>query len=341
MGSKNMDEYEHLKNDFLLKLEESLPKLTISDLNKICKSLDLSAYAYTISKKETALVPVADNMPSLVKVYLVVKKTEGLSSGTLDNYARILKLFFAFVGKKPEDVTANDIRMFIYQYQQQKNVSDRTLDKYREYICWFFHWAHTEEYITKNPGRPIRAIKYEQRERQSLTQLELEYLRLACRTLREKAILEFLYSTGCRVSELTNVKLSDINWKEGTVVLFGKGKKYRLGYINAKCEVALNEYLKFRSSDSLYLFVSERAPHGKLTKNSIENSIKRIASRSKVAKHVTPHIIRHTTATQAINNGMAIEEISKMLGHASVETTMIYAKVSKENIQTQHSKCII
>lgn len=164
---------------------------------------------------------------------------------------------------------------------------------------------------------------------------------MACRTPREKAMLEFFYSTGCRVSELCNVKKSDIDWRENSVHLFGKGKKHRTSFINAKCEVALTEYIAQRKDECEYLFVSERAPHDKLEKASIEKAIKKLAERAGINKRVTPHILRHTTATQAVNNGMAIEEVSKLLGHASISTTMVYAKVSTENVQTHHAKCVI
>ena len=336
-----MNAYEHLKNHFMTELDNSVKGLPKEYFAEIGRALDKAAYAYEISLKETALVARDDPVPWLVRTYLVVKKTEGLSDGTLDNYSRILKHFFLFIRKQPEDVVANDIRMFVYAYQQRKTVSDRTLDKYRETICWFFHWAHTEEYIPKNPARSVKSIKYEAKERQALTQVELEYLRLACKTVREKAIVEFLYSTGCRVSELTNVTKKDIGWESGTVHLFGKGKKHRTSYINAKCSVALSEYLKTRSDESEYLFVSDRNPHGKLTKCAIERVIKILASRTSIEKKVTPHVFRHTTATQAVNSGMAIEEISRLLGHSNLSTTMVYTKVSNESIRAQHMKHVV
>lgn len=336
-----MNAYEQLKNSFYLELERIMPDMAKERMVAIGRALDMASYPYEVRPKENALAVVEDPVPMLVKTYLVVKKTEGLSDGTLDNYRRTLRDFFLWVRKSPSDVTANDIRMFVYEYKFHHAVSDRTLDKYREYICWFFHWAHTEEYIQRNPGRSVKPLKYEIKERQALTQIELEYLRRACKTMREKAIVEFLYSTGCRVSELTNAKKSDIDWKQNTVHLFGKGKKHRTSYINAKCEVALLEYLKSRNDASEYLFVSERQPHEHIDNSVVQSMFRRISEGSILNRRVTPHMIRHTTATQAVNNGMAIEEVSKLLGHANVATTMIYAKVSQSNIQTQHTKCVI
>lgn len=334
-----MNTYEQMKNKFFCELGAiNFPPELIASAGQ---ALDRAIYQYNITPKETSLVVRQDPIPSLVKTYIIVKKTEGLSDGTLSNYARVLKQFFAWVLKQPEEVTANDIRMFIYDYQQQRGVSDRTLDKYREFICWFFHWAYTEEYIPRDPSKSVKSIKYEEKERQALSQIELEYLRLACRSLRDKAIIEFLYSTGCRVSELIAVKKNDIDWKQNTVHLFGKGKKHRTSFINAKCEVALLEYLRSRTDESEYLFVSQRIPHNKIGKCSVEKILRTLSERSGISKRVTPHMLRHTTATQAANSGMPIEQVSKLLGHANISTTMIYAKVSNDAVHTQHTKCIV
>ena len=336
-----MNAYEQMKNTFYVELEQILPDLSREYYELIGTALDRAAFPYDITVKETSLTIAVDLIPPLLKTYIAVKKVEGLSDGTLSNYARTLKTFFLWVRKLPEDVTANDVRMFLYEYSTNRNISDRTLDKYREFICWFFNWACSEEYIRKNPCASIKSIKHEIRPRQPLTQIELEYLRTACVTQRERAILEFLYSTGCRVSELSIATKDDIDWKNGTVHIFGKGRKHRTSFINAKCEVYLREYLDGRTDDSEFLFVSEREPHDKLTKCAIESIVKKIAKRSKVTKTVSPHVIRHTTATQAINNGMSIEDVSKLLGHNNVATTMIYAKVSTESVHNQHTKCII
>lgn len=336
-----MNGYEQMKNAFLAELNRRMPDLVGETISAIGDTLDKAAYPFDVTVKNTAIVVREEVIPEVVKIYIAVKKTEGLSHGTLSNYARTLEQFFLWTKKQPDEVTANDIRMFLYNYQQYRNVSNNTLEKYREMICWFFTWAHREEYIQRDPSRSVKSIKTETKERQALTQLELEHLRLACNTVREKAMLEFMYSTGCRVSELCAVKLSDIDSRGGTVHLYGKGRKHRTSFINAKCEVALCEYLKCRKGESEYLFVSDKVPHEKLTKAAIEKIVNQIAERSGVNKHVTPHVLRHTTATQAVNNGMPIEGVSKLLGHASVATTMIYAKVSKEIVQAQHVKCVI
>lgn len=333
--------YEQQKNSFLIELETRMPNLPGEQINAITSALDKASYSFDIKEKETAITTYVDPIPRLVKMYLVIKRTEGCSLGTIDNYKRVLFSFFLWSKKQVEEITAQDIRMYIYEYQQHRHISDRTLDKYRQILCWFFNWAHSEEYISHNPAKSIKAIRHEIKERQALTQTDLEYVRRSCKTKREIAIIEFLYSTGCRVTELTNVKMSDIDWNEGTVHLFGKGKKHRTSYLNAKCEVALKEYLQEREEPNEFLFITERRPSRKLTKCAVEKIVRQMSERCNIDKKITPHVLRHTTATQAINSGMPIEDVSRLLGHANVATTMIYAKVSNAKVKTEHARCIL
>lgn len=173
-----------------------------------------------------------------------------------------------------------------------------------------------------------------------MTQLELEYIRNACVTQRDRAMVEVFYSTGCRVSELAILKKSDVDFVTGEVQLFGKGRKHRVSYLNAKAKFALAEYWNSRSDDSEYAFVSERGCH-ELKKEAIEKAIRTISDRSGITKKVTPHKFRHSTATQALESGMPIESIQLLLGHSSINTTMIYAKTNKARVKTEHAKYVV
>lgn len=302
------------------------------------------AYNYDISKKTTEVATQnTEDMPQLLKTYLVCKKMEGLSEATLYNYGHCLKIFFNTLNKLPEQITANEIRVFLYKYQEERKISNRTLDKYREYISWFYQWACDEEYIERNPARAIKPIKHEVKPRQALSQIELEYLRKACTTPKEKAIIEVLYSTGCRISELVNLNKFDIDWNEKSVHLFGKGSKHRTSFLNAKAEVALHEYLETRMDAEECLFVSDRRPYHRIKSDALQKIVRTISERASnnIGKHVTPHVLRHTTATTAIRNGMSVEDISKLLGHEKIDTTMIYAKTSMANVQAGHKKYIV
>lgn len=331
--------YEHFRNEFQCVAEEQrIPTQTIADVLHV---LDQIAERYEIQKKETALTPYIEEMPEVLKIYLVCKKIAGLSQTTLDTYARMLSLFFRTVRTPMAKITANDIRVYLYRYQQERGCSNRSLDKYRQYLSSFFSWADDEGYIQGNPMRTILPIKYERKPRKNLTQLELEYLRQACKTPREQAIIETLYSTGCRVSEMAGLKKGDIDWNARSVHLFGKGGKHRTSFLNARAEVTLKTYLATRNDDCEYLFVTERKPYRPLKKEALEKIVRNIADRIPEKIHVTPHILRHTTATLALQNGMPIADISKLLGHEKIDTTMIYAHTCMESVQAGHKKYVI
>lgn len=336
-----MNMYEQMRSAYLVELAKEYPGMTGESLEQICAVLDRVSQRYEIQEKEMALAVDTDPIPALVKTYIVVKKTEGLSNGTLQNYALILRTFFNWCRKSPVDVTTNDIRVFLYEYSIQRKVSDRTLDKYRQMICWFFSWAHSEEYIPRSPAKSIKVIKHEIKERQALTHLEMEQLRSGCATPRDRAILELMYSTGCRVSELSGIRYGDVNWDEGTVHLIGKGRKHRTSYLNARAIVALKAYLRTRTDTCDSLIVTDREPHRSVSKETIEAVIRRISEASGVGRHVTPHIVRHTTATIAVSAGMPIEDVSKLLGHASINTTLIYAKPTAGKIRSEHIRCVV
>ena len=331
--------YEKFRNDYLLEIM-GLPEETVKFA---VKALDRVASKYEIAQRELGLAVYGEDLPDAAKMYLVVKKMAGLSDGTLNNYKLILERFFRMVRKPPERVEPNDIRMFLYVYQKERGISSRTLDKYREYIAWFFAWANSEGYISRDPAKTISAIKYEIKPRVALSQVELEYLRASCETPRESAIIEMLYSTGCRVSELAALKKSDVDWYEKSVHLYGKGRKHRTSFINAKAEVALIRYLDSRNDDSDFLFVSSRRPYKNLKKEGIEKIVRTIAHRSscKTDKTITPHVLRHTTATTALQSGMPIADISKLLGHEKIDTTMIYAESSLADVKAGHRKHIV
>lgn len=331
---------EQLRNEFLVSLSLDFNK---EDSEKILHHFDLIMQNYNIELKKNKIVNYNNELPEMVNTYLICKQMSGLAESTLKNYKLILRRFFTTVQQTPEKITANNIREFLYNYQQQKQISRRTLDKYREYINRFFTWATEEGYLQINPSRNISPIKYEEKPREALTQLELEYLRQACTTNRERAILEVLYSTGARVSELIQIKKSDINWYDRSVHLYGKGRKHRTSFLNAKAEVALNQYLETRKDKNDYLFVSVKSPYHNLTKDAIEKIIRNISKKAfeHTHKKVTTHILRHTTATTALQSGMPIVDISKLLGHESIDTTMIYAKTSLEDVQSGHRKHII
>lgn len=330
---------EKLKNDLLTMLDQHVQVDTLRQLEPYIENI-LSNYE--IEERKTEIIPYGSDIPETVQIYIVSKKISGLSEKSLYLYLIVLTDFFRTVRKKPEKVTANDIRIYLYQYQKIHGISNRTLDCKRTIICSYFNWMASEEYIIRNPAINIQPIKYERKHKRAMSQLDLERVRLACETKREKAIVEVLYSTGCRVTELERLNISDVNFETKEVMLFGKGSKHRTSYLNAKAEVALKDYLSSRTDDNPALFVYDRKPYGRLKKSGIEFLIRKMMKRtSGITTHVTPHIFRHTTATTAIDRGMSIVDVSKLLGHARVETTMEYITTNSDSVKNNHYNCVI
>ena len=328
--------YEHLRNDFQIKL---MPHFSASQIDQIMAALDKVSTDYTISERETSLMVVDDEITKLVNIYLSSKKLEGLSDGTIEMYANRLRIFFNTVQRKAQDIEPNEIRLFLVQYQQQKKISDRTLDKIRQNLNSFFEWCVNEDYISKNPCRNIKEIKWEAEPRRSLTRFQLERVRRACKTKRDLAVVDVLYSTGCRVTELVNMKFSDMDDKEHSIKIIGKGKKHNTVYLNTNAQISLNEYLNERKGDSDYIFVSDREPHDQLSVRTVQRLIGDLAD--ELDLKITPHILRHTSATLALQNGMEITQVQKMLGHSSVNTTQIYAETSQEEVAVSHKRYVI
>lgn len=316
-------------------------KVSDDELEVILRELEVFSGNYDIQKKETALVEYTPQIPECYKVYMISKKIEGLRPSTLNTYGGYLKDFFFTVNKPLHQITTNDIRTYLYTYQQTHKVINRTMDGKRLVLNTFFEWCRDEGYINKNPCKQIHPIKYNVRPLDPLTGIELEVVRDACKTYREKAIIETLYSTGCRVSELMNLSKNDINFQTKEVMLLGKGNKYRISYINARAEVALKKYLDIRTDDNTALFVGERKPHNGIKKTTIEKIVREIGQRSGIGRRVYPHLIRHTTGTDALMRGMTLPELQELFGHVKPETTMIYAKTCRDNIKHNHQRCIV
>lgn len=330
---------EKLKNDLITMLDKYVD---VGTLQQIEPQLELILSNYEIEDRKTEIIPYGSDIPETVEIYMVTKKISGLSDKSLYLYGVVLTDFFRTIQKKPETVSANDIRVYLYLYQKNHKISNRTLDCRRTIICGYFNWMASEEYICKNPAINIPPIKYERKHKKAMTQLDLEKVRSACKTKREKAIVEMLYSTGCRVTELERLNISDVNFETKEVFLFGKGDKHRTSYLNAKAEVALKDYLNERSDENPALFVYDRKPHSRLKKSGIELIVKKILERtSDVSTHVTPHVFRHTTATTALDRGMNIVDVSKLLGHRKVETTMEYITTNSESVKNDHHNYIV
>lgn len=323
-------------NSLMMKLEN---KISNDDLRIVYIQLDLLCADYDIKKKETLPAVLFDDVIE-VKHYLISRKIEGLSDATLKQYKRCLEKFFLIVRKATKDISTNDIRLYLYKLKEERGLSDSTIDDTRMYINAFFTWLVDNDYIAKNPCRQIKPIKQAKLEKQPFSEIEMEKLRQACSSDRDIAIIETLYSTGCRVSELVNIKLSDIDTRDKSIQVIGKGKKERTVYLNARSEIAISNYLESRGFESEYLFCQAKLPHNNLSTRSIEKLLKRLGEISNIP-NAHPHKVRRTMATDALRHGMPVEEISVLLGHSSISTTMIYAKVDKKDVKRNHEKYVV
>ena len=293
---------------------------------------------YEIQKKETGLTLIS-GLPPVVDLYLASKSVENLSDGSVYQYRQKLVNFFQKIRKPIDEITANDIRMYLYDYKRDNQVSDSTLDGTRRVLNCFFSWLVLNDYLVRNPVAKLPKIKHQQKERTPLTSYELEELRWSCDDIRQKAIVDFLFSTGCRVSECVDVQLSDIDWTNRSVIIrHGKGDKYRKVFFNAESELTLRRYLATRDDATPYLFVSKRAPHTRLGTRAMQLIIKDARIRSQITNHCTPHTLRHTFATYGIHAGIPLEQLQALMGHAKPETTLIYAKLDTSDLQHTHQQ---
>lgn len=308
-------------------------------LSAFRNELNVIAQSYSIERTKKDLIVWNYELPKCFEYYLVTKKIEGKSDETLKLYKIYISQALMAIAKPLEEITANDIRVHLYKVQKERGISDRTLDSRRSCLLSFFGWIAAEGYISKNPMLNIQPIKYERKERQPIEAVSLETIRFNCQSTREQAIIEVLYSTACRVTELVRLDKEDVNFATGEVKLFGKGGKHRTSYLSPRAKLHLMNYLNDRNDENNALFVGERSPHSRMSKRAVENTVRAIGERCGI-NGLHPHLFRHTCATDALNKGMPITQLESLLGHSSLDTTMIYAKVAQTDVANSHSKYI-
>lgn len=328
------------KEEVIIKiLDRVMDELPIISTDRLRPILDTVLYDYDIRPAEKALV-LRSNIRDMAGLYLASKKVEGLSLITLKNYSYRLKRFMEFMGKNVEDINTMDIRMYLAAYQKHTGCANTTLESEVAGLKSFFGWLENEEYIVKSPMRKIKYPKTEKRIRQALTPEELELMRDNCKTLRERALVEFFYTTGCRLDEVVKTNKENINWQDLSLRVIGKGDKERIVYISEKAKVHVRKYLLSRLDSCDSLFVTERQPIRRLGRRSIEREFESLGRTAGIGKPVYPHIIRHTTATDMMRNGATLSEVQAYLGHDDPSTTQVYAEVSRESVRSAHKRCI-
>lgn len=298
---------------------------------------------YGILKDYTITREVEDGKSDLsrrITYYLGAKRIDGLSAHTIKNYKYTLELFASRINKSVSKITTDDIRGYIAYLSTSRKLKETSLQTHINTLRAFFGWMHMEEKIKKNPMLKIRSFKMDRKNaRQALSVEELERLRNACKGYREKAIVEFLVSTGCRLSEVTQLNVDDLNFNDRSVMVTGKGGKDRLVFFSVRARLMLQEYIKQRKGGT-GLFVSSKIPYLSLKQRAIQRIIYSIGERAGLATRVHPHLLRHTFATLALNSGMEVTVIQRLLGHEDIATTQIYATMNEEVIQHQYNKYV-
>lgn len=273
----------------------------------------------------------------LLEVFLSAKKIEGCSDKTIHYYRTSIEKLCGAVGKNVREVTTNDIRRYLAELQESRGLSKVTIDNLRRIFSSFFSWLEDEDYIVKSPVRRIHKVRTDTLVKEVLTDENIEVLRDSCQELRDIAMIDLLASTGMRVGELVKINREDIDFHERQCVVFGKGNKEREVYFNARTKIHLKKYLEQRSDDNPALFVSLSNPHSRLTISGVEVRLRKLGKAANIAK-VHPHKFRRTLATMAIDKGMPIEQVQKLLGHVKIDTTLHYAMVNQTNVKMAHRK---
>ena len=298
------------------------------------QNIEITVLTDEIKKKEEQ-----NTNEKFINSFLSAKEIEGCSQRTISYYKENIQRLISKLEKPIKGITTEDIRNYLSNYKETNNCGSVTIDNIRRVFSSFFAWLEDEDYIIKSPVRRIHKVKAASIIKETFTDENIEKMRAECKNIRNLAIIELLISTGMRVGELVNLNIEDINFEDRSCIVQGKGNKQREVYFDARTKIHLMQYLNIRKDDNKALFVSKNKPHQRLSISGIELIVRKIGVKTDVNR-VHPHKFRRTLATMAIDKGMPIEQVQKLLGHVKIETTMHYAMVNQNNVKISHRKYI-
>lgn len=326
-----------MKEELITEIQRRmLPYLTNEQLSHLREVLDYTLHGVLITSVEQ---PEEQPKIDTTAAFIAAKRIEGCSEKTLTYYQNTIEAMSAEIGKTPQQITTEDLRQYLTNYQMQRQSSRVTIDNIRRILSSFFSWLEDEDYIIKSPVRRIHKVKTPKTIKEIYTDEELELLRDGCDTSRDLAIIDLLASSGMRIGEMTSLNRDDINFAERECIVFGKGDKERPVYFDARTKIHLQDYLASRADNNPALFVSLRPPYNRLQIGGVETRLREMGERLKLSR-VHPHKFRRTMATTAIDKGMPIEQVQQLLGHQKIDTTMHYAMVKQQNVKLAHRKFI-
>lgn len=304
-------------------------------INTVQDVLTLELNQYEVQERCTDVAVQDSSAEGLLRRYIATKRVEGIADSTLQRYAGENLKLIRFLRKPLFEVTTYDLRFYLSYRRQQGKVSNRTLDGMRRCYSSFFSWLSAEGLIGRNPCAALAQIKYRKTVKKPYSATDMEKLRKACNSIRDLALLDFLYCTGCRVSEVSHLDISDVDFDRMEAVVLGKGNKERTVYLSEVAAMHLQEYLDSRTDRSEALFTGKGSK--RMGKNGIEALLRKLGKMAGV-ENVHPHRYRRTLATNLLDRGMNIQDVAAILGHADLKTTQVYCYISHANVQAAYRK---
>ena len=312
-------------------------QLTMEQLEQLERVLAASL-ANVVMAENISNIDETSN-PKLLHLFISAKRIEGCSEKSLKYYKMVIEKMVAELDKPIRQISTSDLRTYLANYQKERQSSKVTIDNMRRIFSSFFSWLEDEDYILKSPVRRIHKVKTAVTIKETYTDEALETMRDHCDSLRDLALIDMLASTGMRVGELVLLNRDDINFEERECVVFGKGSKERMVYFDARTKIHLQNYLAQRTDSNNALFVSLKAPYERLQIGGVESRLRELGKRLSLPR-VHPHKFRRTLATMAIDKGMPVEQLQRLLGHQRIDTTLQYAMVKQSNVKIAHRKYI-
>lgn len=326
---------EAVINEIILEMQS---KADNGQLIELKSALERIFYKYEIKEKIDFEDTEISNA-SYIELFLSAKKIEGCSLKSIKYYNATIYNMLKIVNKNIKQIVTDDLRTYLTDYQINNNSSRVTIDNIRRILSSFFAWLEDENYIIKSPVRRIHKVKTGTNIKETYSDEMLELMRDECGNLRDLVMIDMLASTGMRVGEMVLLNCEDINFTERECVVLGKGDKERIVYFDARTKIHLQNYLESRTDSNSALFVSLKSPYNRLEISGIEVRLRELGLRLNIPK-VHPHKFRRTLATMAIDKGMPIEQLQKLLGHSRIDTTLQYAMVKQSNVKLAHRKFI-
>lgn len=323
-------------------INEMAPHLDQGQLEHLSNILYVNFHGLEVQEQCTEIIPAGvEGDEAKIRMFVASKKAVNRQTNTLKQYTREIYNMLAFLGKRIEDITGMDLRYYYGVMREQRGIKMSTMQTRLHYLSSFWDFLNTEELVHGNPVKKVGLLKLEKTIKKPYSAADMEAIRTCCNTLRDRALVEFLYSTGVRVSELVALNVGDIEMGKQELIVYGKGSKERKTYLTDSAKFYLRRYLQTRAKEEDFqnrpLFITLDNPHDRLTVAGVQYMLRQLGARAGV-ENVHPHRFRRTIATDLLNRGMPIEQVKEFLGHEKLDTTMIYCTVKEDSVRASHKK---